>query len=310
MKHNIELSCYAGNLKSLKAALNNGADSVYVGGESFGKNTISDDFTKEDLIEGIKFAHENNKKVYVTINLLPHNKDFEEFKSFLLELDNLKVDALIVTEPGTLVLVKQVLPNMRVHVGNVANVYNYQTANFWHAQGVKRVVMSRELSINEMSDIRANTDLDLELEAFVHGPIIMSYSGRKLITSYLQSKGKNDYSTKKHYNLVEEKRQGQYCPVYEDNGGTIFFSSRDLCMIEYIDRLIKAGITTLTIEARMEDENYVEKVVSSYRKALDIFEENPFEYKYDKEDLDKLLNATHRKHTTGFYLADGTIDYN
>lgn len=302
--HNIELSCYAGNLDCLKAALNNGADSVYVGGESFGKNTLSDDFTKEDLIDGIKFAHQNNKKVYVTINLMPHNKDFEEFKSFLLELDELKVDALIVSEPGTLILVKQILPDIRVHMGNIANVYNYETANFWFNQGVKRVVMSREISIDEMSDMRLKTDSNLELEAFIHGPIIMSYSGRKLISSYLESKGKNDYSTKKQYNLVEEKRQGQYCPVYEDNGGTIFFSSKDLCMLEYIDKIIKAGITTLTIEARMEDENYVSKVVSIYRKALDRFNENPCEYKCDVEELDELLNATHRKHSTGFYLPE------
>lgn len=304
----VELSCYAGNLKCLKAALNSGADSVYIGGESFGRDTMSNDFSKEDLIEGIKFAHENNKKVYLTINLLPHNKDFEGLEEFLNELAELKVDALIVSEPGTLITVKQILPNMKIHLGNVANVYNYETANFWHNQGADRVVISRELSIKEMETMRLKTPEDLELEAFVHGPMIMSYSGRKLITSYLESKGKDDYSSKKRYNLTEEKRKGQYCPVYEDDGGTIFFASRDLCMIEYLDRIIRAGITTLTIEARMEDENYIEKVVSVYRKAIDDFYQNNFEYKCSEDMLETLKNATYRKHTTGFYL-DGTINY-
>ena len=233
--HKIELICYAGSLACLKAALNSGADSVYVGGESFGRDTLSQEFSREDLIEGIKFAHENNKKVYVTINLLPHNKDFDKFKEFLNDLNEMKVDAVIVSEPGTLITVKQLLPEMKIHLGNVSNVYNYETANFWHNQGADRVVISRELSIKEIEMMRLKTPESLELEAYVHGPIVMSYSGRKLITSYLESKGKDDYSSKKRYNLAEEKRQVQYCPVYEDEAGTIFFASRDLCMIEYVD---------------------------------------------------------------------------
>ncbi len=302
--HKVELTCYAGNLKCLKEAIASGADSVYVGGESFGRDTLSDDFSREDLIEGIKFTHDNNKKIYLTINLLPHNKDFDGFKEFLMELDRLKVDALIVSEPGTLVMVKQILPNIKVHLGNVSNVYNYETANFWYNQGVNRVVISRELSIKEMETMRLKTPDTLELEAFVHGPIIMSYSGRKLITSYLESKGKDDYSPKKRYNLTEEKRKGQYCPVYEDDGGTIFFASRDLCTIEYLDRIIKSGVNTLTIEARMEDENYVREVVSVYREAIDDFYQNNFEYKCSEDMLERLKKATHRKHTTGFYLEE------
>ena len=148
--HKMELTCYAGSLECLKAALESGADSVYVGGESFGRDTLSDDFSREDLIEGIKFAHENNKKVYVTINLLPHNKDFKEFEAYLKTLDELNVDAVIVSEAGTLITVKQILPEMKIHLSNVSNVYNYETANFWHEQGVDRVVISRELSIKEM----------------------------------------------------------------------------------------------------------------------------------------------------------------
>ncbi len=306
--HKIELTCYAGSLTCLKAALESGADSVYVGGESFGRDTLSDEFSREDLIEGIKFAHENGKKIYVTINLLPHNKDFEDFKEYLIELNKLKVDAVIVSEPGTLITVKQILPDMKIHLSNVSNVYNYATANFWHQQGINRVVISRELSIKEMETMRLNTPEDLELEAYVHGPIIMSYSGRKLITSYLESKGKDDYSSKKRYNLTEEKRKGQYSPVYEDEAGTIFFASRDLCMIEYLDRFIRAGVSTLTIEARLNDENYVRDVAPVYRKAIDDFYQNNFEYNCSDDMLEKLKNATHRKHTTGFYL-DETIDY-
>lgn len=306
--HKIELICYAGSLACLKAALNSGADSVYVGGESFGRDTLSQEFSREDLIEGIKFAHENNKKVYVTINLLPHNKDFDKFKEFLNDLNEMKVDAVIVSEPGTLITVKQLLPEMKIHLGNVSNVYNYETANFWHNQGADRVVISRELSIKEIEMMRLKTPESLELEAYVHGPIVMSYSGRKLITSYLESKGKENYSSKKRYNLTEEKRQGQYCPVYEDEAGTIFFASRDLCMIEYVDKFIRAGVSTLTIEARLQDENYINTVVPIYRKAMDDFYNNNFEYNCSEDMLETLKNATTRKHTTGFYL-DETVDY-
>ena len=306
--HKIELICYAGSLACLKAALNSGADSVYVGGESFGRDTLSQEFSREDLIEGIKFAHENNKKVYVTINLLPHNKDFDKFKEFLNDLNEMKVDAVIVSEPGTLITVKQLLPEMKIHLGNVSNVYNYETANFWHNQGADRVVISRELSIKEIEMMRLKTPESLELEAYVHGPIVMSYSGRKLITSYLESKGKDDYSSKKRYNLAEEKRQGQYCPVYEDEAGTIFFASRDLCMIECVDKFIRAGVSTLTIEARLQDENYINTVVPIYRKAIDDFYNNNFEYNCSEDMLETLKNATTRKHTTGFYL-DETVDY-
>ena len=306
--HKIELICYAGSLACLKAALNSGADSVYVGGESFGRDTLSQEFSREDLIEGIKFAHENNKKVYVTINLLPHNKDFDKFKEFLNDLNEMKVDAVIVSEPGTLITVKQLLPEMKIHLGNVSNVYNYETANFWHNQGADRVVISRELSIKEIEMMRLKTPESLELEAYVHGPIVMSYSGRKLITSYLESKGKENYSSKKRYNLTEEKRQGQYCPVYEDEAGTIFLASRDLCMIEYVDKFIRAGVSTLTIEARLQDENYINTVVPIYRKAIDDFYNNNFEYNCSEDMLETLKNATTRKHTTGFYL-DETVDY-
>ena len=306
--HKIELICYAGSLACLKAALNSGADSVYVGGESFGRDTLSQEFSREDLIEGIKFAHENNKKIYVTINLLPHNKDFDKFKEFLNDLNEMKVDAVIVSEPGTLITVKQLLPEMKIHLGNVSNVYNYETANFWHNQGADRVVISRELSIKEIEMMRLKTPESLELEAYVHGPIVMSYSGRKLITSYLESKGKDDYSSKKRYNLTEEKRQGQYCPVYEDEAGTIFLASRDLCMIEYVDKFIRAGVSTLTIEARLQDENYINTVVPIYRKAIDDFYNNNFEYNCSEDMLETLKNATTRKHTTGFYL-DETVDY-
>ena len=306
--HKMELTCYAGSLECLKAALESGADSVYVGGESFGRDTLSDDFSREDLIEGIKFAHENNKKVYVTINLLPHNKDFKEFEAYLKTLDELNVDAVIVSEAGTLITVKQILPEMKIHLSNVSNVYNYETANFWHEQGVDRVVISRELSIKEMETMRLNTPESLELEAYVHGPVIMSYSGRKLITSYLESKGKDNYSSKKKYNLTEEKRQGQYSPVYEDEAGTIFFASRDLCMIEYIPELIKCGITSLRIDGKMKDDEYVATAVKAYRKAIDAFYSDPNSWEFNPiwlEDLNKLNN---RNLTSGFYLDNPNKD--
>ena len=304
----VELSSFAKDLDSLKRALESGADSVYIGGETFGMNTMSQKFSIKDLQEGIEFAHERNKKVYVIISLLPHNNDFVKLEEYLLKLNEIKVDALILCEPGTLEIVRRVLPDMKIHMGSQTNIYNYETARFYYDLGVRRVVLAKELGLKDIIDIRKNVPLDLEIEAFVHGGMVMSYSGRRLLSNYMSSKGTKEYDKEKHYNLVEEKRPGQYCPIYEDEGGTFFYASKDLCMIEYVDKFIRAGVSTLTIEARLQDENYINTVVPIYRKAIDDFYNNNFEYNCSEDMLETLKNATTRKHTTGFYL-DETVDY-
>ena len=305
---NLELSSFAKDLQGLKGALESGADSVYIGGQTFGMDTISHKFSMEDLQEGINFAHERNKKVYVTISLLPHNNDFVKLEEYLLKLNELKVDGLIICEPGTLEIVRKVIPNMKIHMGMQANIYNYETAKFYYDLGVKRVVIAKELSLKDIIDIRKNAPLDLEIEAFVHGSMVMSYSGRKLLSNYMTSKGVGKYEEEKHYNLVEEKRPGQYCPIYEDEGGTIFYASKDLCMIEFIPELIKSGVTTLSIEGNMKSNEYTEKVIKVYRKAIDEFIKNTDSWEFDKNWLEELQNIDHRDLTTGFYLEEN-IDY-
>ena len=305
---NLELSSFTKDLEGLKIALESGADSVHIGGQTFGMDTISHKFSMEDLRDGIDFAHKRNKKVYVTISLLPHNNDFLKLEEYLLKLEEINVDALILCEPGTLEIVRKVLPNMKVHMGIQTNIYNYETAKFYYDLGVKRVVMAKELSLNDIIDIRKNTPLDLEIEAFVHGPMVMSYSGRRLLSNYLTSRDADEYDNEKNYNLVEEKRPDEYCPIYEDEGGTIFYASKDLCMIEFIPELIKSGITTLSIEGNTKSNEYTEKVVKIYRKAIDEFVKNPDNWTFDKTWLNELQNVDHRDLTTGFYLEEN-IDY-
>lgn len=305
---NLELSSFAKDLAGLKVALESGADSVYIGGQTFGMDTISNKFSMEELEEGIKFAHERNKKVYVTISLLPHNNDFVKLEEYLLKLNDIKVDGLILCEPGTLEIVRKVTPNMKVHMGIQANIYNYETARFYYDLGVKRVVIAKELALKDIIEIRKNAPLDLEIEAFVHGSMVMSYSGRRLLSNYMTSKESGKYDEEKHYNLVEEKRPGQYCPIYEDEGGTIFYGAKDLCMIEFIPELIKSGVTTLTIEGHLKSNEYTEKVIKIYRKAIDEFINNPDNWQFDKNWLEELKNIDHRDLTTGFYLEEN-IDY-
>lgn len=305
---NLELSSFAKNLEGLKIAIESGADAVYIGGQTFGMNTISHRFSMEELQEGINFAHERNKKVYVTISLLPHNNDFDKLEEYLLKLNEMKVDALILCEPGTLEIVRKVIPNMKVHMGRQANIYNYETAKFYYDLGVKRVVIAKELALKDIIEIRKNSPLDLEIEAFIHGSMVMSYSGRKLLSNYMTSKNVGEYDEEKHYNLVEEKRPGQYCPIYEDEGGTIFYAAKDLCMIEFIPELIKSGVTTLSIEGNMKSNEYTEKVIKIYRKAIDEFIKNPDDWKFNQSWLDELKNIDNRDLTTGFYLEEN-IDY-
>lgn len=305
---NLELSSFAKDLKGLKRVLENGADSVYIGGQTFGMDTISHKFSMEDLKEGINFAHERNKKVYVTISLLPHNNDFVKLEEYLLKLQEIKVDALILCEPGTLEIVRKVIPDMKVHMGIQANIYNYETARFYYDLGVKRVVIAKELALKDIIEIRKNAPLDLEIEAFIHGSMVMSYSGRRLLSNYMTSRNAGSYDSEKHYNLVEEKRSGQYCPIYEDEGGTIFYAAKDLCMIEFIPQLIKSGVTTLSIEGHMKSNEYTEKVIKVYRKAIDEFIKNPDSWEFNTSWLEELQSIDYRDLTTGFYLEEN-IDY-
>lgn len=307
--HKIELLSSAKDLNNLKIALESGADAVYIGGDSFGIDAIAKNFSKEDLENGINFAHEKGKKVYIAVNVMPHNEDFDKLQEYLLNLEKLKVDGIIVSDPGVLAIVKETIPKVRVHMGQQANVTNYNSANFWYNQGIKRIIVTSELSFDEINTIRAKTPLDLEIEAFVHGPICISYSGRRLISSYLNGKDNVEYEKdKKRYNLLEEKRQGEYYPIYEDEKGTFFFNSKDLCMLKFIPEFIKSGVTSLKIDGRLQSDEYLETVIKVYREALDEFYKNPNEYEFDSKWLEKIQSKSHRPLTNGFYTGESMPD--
>lgn len=302
----IELLAPAGDLEKLKMAIIYGADAVYIGGSQLGLRTASKNFTNEEMEEGIAFAHARNKRVYVTVNIIAHNKDFEGIKEYLKDLEDLGVDALIIADPGILTIAKEVIPDMELHLSTQANNTNSYSARFWHSQGVKRIVVARELSLEEIRDIVDTTPDTLEIEAFVHGAMCMSYSGRCLISNYMTGRDANHGECAQpcrwNYALVESTRPGEYYPIDQDENGTYFFNSKDLCMIEYIPQLIEAGIKSFKIEGRVKTPFYVATVVRAYRMAINSYYENPKEYKFKPEWFAELTKASYRDYTTGFFF--------
>lgn len=301
----IELLSSAKNLNSLKIALKSGADAVYIGGDSFGIDAIAKNFSLEELQQGIEFAHNINKKVYVAVNVMPHNDDFNSLKDYLLNLEKFKIDGIIVTDPGVLTIAKETIPSVKIHMGQQANVTNFNSANFWYEQGVRRIIITSELSFQEINTIRAKTPLDMEIEAIAHGPICISYSGRRLLSSYLNGKENADYKEGSiKYSLLEEKRPGEYYPVFEDEKGTFLFNSKDLCMLKYIPEFIKSGVNSLRIDSRLQDDKYLENVIKVYREAIDEFYKNPNEWKLNPDWLLRVKQQSHRPLTYGFYTGE------
>jgi len=302
----VELLAPAGDLEKLKVALLYGADAVYIGGQTFGLRASARNFTIEDMKTGIAFAHDLGKKVYVTLNIIPHNNDLVELPNYLEELKDLGIDALILSDPGTLSCVKEHLPEMEIHLSTQANTTNYMSAGFWYKQGIKRIILARELSFVEIGEIVKNTPEELEFESFVHGAMCISYSGRCLLSNYMSgrdaNKGECAHPCRWKYHLVEEKRPGEYMPVVEDENGTYFFNSKDLCMIQFIPELIQSGLHSFKIEGRMKSVYYVAAIVRSYRKAIDSYYELGDRYQFKAEWLEDIKKASHREFTTGFYL--------
>lgn len=302
----VELLAPAGNLEKLKMAILFGADAVYIGGQRFGLRASADNFSLEDMKEGLAFAHERDCKVYVTVNIIPHNEDLVGLPEYIEELDSLGVDAVIVSDPGIFTIVRKAAPDMEIHISTQANNTNYMSAKFWHDLGAKRIVVARELSFDEIKEMTAMTPSELDIEAFIHGAMCISYSGRCLLSNYMtgrdSNKGACSHPCRWKYSLVEEKRPGEYYPVYEDEKGTYIFNSKDLCMIEYIPQLIESGIFSFKIEGRMKSSFYVATVVSAYRKAIDAYMADPENYRFDPEWLSELSKASHREYTTGFYF--------
>lgn len=302
-----ELLIPASNLEVLKTAVLFGADAVYIGGEAFGLRAKAKNFNKEDMIQGIAFAHDHGVKVYVTANILAHNYDLEGAKKYFQELKEIKPDALIIADPGMFALAKEVCPEMELHISTQANNTNYLTYKFWYDQGAKRVVSARELSLREIKEIREQIPEDMEIESFVHGAMCMAYSGRCLISNYMTGRDANHgactHACRWKYSVVEESRPGEYYPVYENERGTYIFNSRDLCMIEYIPELLQAGIDSLKIEGRMKTALYVATVARTYRKAIDDYLESEEKYRANMEWYKQEIGkCTYRQFTTGFYF--------
>lgn len=304
--NNIELLAPAGSLTKLKYAIEYGADAVYIGGEEFSLRVASQNFTLEEIKTGIDYAHERGKKVYITANIIPHNDDLKDFPDFVREVASLGADAIIVSDLGMFSIVKEVAPDLDIHISTQANNTNYESAKMWYKLGAKRVILARDLSFKEIGEIRNNIPSDAELECFVHGAMCVSYSGRCLLSNYLThrdaNKGACSHPCRWKYYLMEEKRPGEYMPVFENDRGTFLYNSKDLCMVGYIPELIKAGINSFKIEGRVKNELYVATVVGAYRRAIDAYLESGDNFKLDPAILEDLEKVSHREYTTGFYF--------
>jgi U32 family peptidase len=301
----IELLAPAGNMEKLRMAIIYGADAVYIGGEKFGLRASAGNFNIEEIKEAVHFVHEQGKKLYVTVNIIPHNEDFIGLSEYLKDIEDAGVDAIIFSDPGVYLVAKESVPNMELHLSTQANNTNYRSAEFWHKQGVKRIVLARELSFEEIKETVEKSPEDLEFETFVHGAMCMSYSGRCLLSNYMvgrdANKGECAHPCRYKYYLVEERRPGQYMPIEEDERGAYIFNSKDLCMIEYIPELVDAGITSFKIEGRMKSAYYVASVVRAYRMAIDSYLADPLKYVFKQEWLEEFSKASHREFSTGFY---------
>ena len=302
-----ELLIPASSLEVLKVAVMFGADAVYIGGEAFGLRANAKNFSKEDMIEGIDFAHKHGVKVFVTANILAHNSDLEGVREYMQELKEIKPDALIIADPAIFTIAKEVCPEIEIHISTQANNTNYGTFKFWHGLGAKRVVTARELSLKEIKEIRDNIPEDLEIETFIHGAMCISYSGRCLLSSFMAgrdaNKGACTHPCRWKYAVMEESRPGEYMPVYENERGTYIFNSKDLCMIEHIPEMMESGIDSFKVEGRMKTALYVATVARTYRMAINDYKKSPDYYReripFYKSEIAK---CTYRQYTTGFFF--------
>ena len=301
-----ELLIPAGSLEVLKTAVYYGADAVYVGGEAFSLRAKARNFSMEDLKEGIEFAHQHGVKVYVTANILAHNQDLEEAAAYFQQLKEVKPDAVLISDPGLFLIAKEEIPEIPIHISTQANNVNYGTFLFWRSLGATRVVTGRELSLEEIRQIRAHIPEDMEIESFIHGAMCISYSGRCLLSNYLTGRDANQgactHPCRWKYALMEEKRPGEYFPVYENERGTFIFNSKDLCMIEHIPDMVEAGIDSFKIEGRMKAALYVAVVARTYRKAIDDYFTDPEQYRRNMDWYhQEIEKCTMRPFTTGFF---------
>lgn len=301
-----ELLAPAGNLEKLKIAIDFGADAVYMGGSKLNLRAFAGNFTNEEIEEGVKYCHDRGRKIYLVMNVFPRNFDFTGIEEYIKGIEKLGIDAIIVGDPGIIAIAREVAPNLDVHISTQANIVNWRSAKFWYDQGVKRIILAREMTFNEIRGFREHLPSECEIEAFVHGSMCMAYSGRCLISNYLigrdANKGTCANVCRYKYYLVEETRPNEFFPVLEDDKGTYIMNSKDLCMIKHIPELVQSGIDSFKIEGRMKSEFYVASVVKAYREAIDSYFENPEGYTFKQEWMDILLKVSHRPYHSGFYF--------
>lgn len=308
--HRVELLAPAGNLEKLKTAINFGADAVYLGGNKLNLRAAADNFTIEELKEGLEYAHSRGKKVHVTLNVIPHNDDLVGIEEYITELYEIGVDAVLIADPGIISIAREVAPNLEIHLSTQANNLNYKSALFWHNVGIKRVVAAREMSLEELKELRKELPESCEVEAFVHGAMCMGFSGKCFLSNYITGRDSNRGSCTQpcrfKYHLYEERVKGDFYKINESENAIYFMSSKDLCMIEHIPELIEAGIDSLKIEGRIKSSYYVASIVKAYREAIDKYIEDPKNYKYDPKWKVNIGKPSHRPYTTGFYFDEET----
>lgn len=301
----VELLAPAGDMERLKSAIKFGADAVYLAGNKFGLRANAKNFDIDEIKQAVDYAHKRNVKINITMNMVPHDEDMVGIDEYIRKLEEFGVDALIISDPGIFMIAKEIVKNTKLHISTQASVTNSATINFWYKQGAKRVILARELSLEEIKKIRSEVPKDLELESFVHGAMCISYSGRCLLSNYMTGRDANRgdcaQACRWKYNLTEEKRPGEYYPIYEDEKGTYIFNSKDLCMLGEIDKLMDLGIDSFKIEGRMKTSYYVATVIRSYRQAIDAY----YRGEYNKDIIEKYMNeiekASHRHFTKGFF---------
>lgn len=316
MNTKVELLAPAGDMEKLQTALHFGADAVYFAGKNYGLRAMSSNFTEDEMVDAIKLVHSHNKKAYVTLNVYARNNDFEGLGDYVKYLQDIGVDAVIVSDLGVFDTVKKHAPKLEIHISTQSNTTNKYSAGFYKTLGASRVVLARELSIDEIKEIK-NHNKDLELECFVHGAMCISYSGRCLLSNYLTGRDSNHgecvQACRWKYFITEESRLNEPMEIQEDEKGAYILNSKDMCLIEYIDQIIEAGVNSLKVEGRMKSPYYVATVINAYRRAIDAYysaKENKKEFKVQEELLNELTKASHRAYTTGFMFKDGKIRQN
>lgn len=303
-----ELLSPAGNMEKLRAALRFGADAVYLAGKGFGMRSAADNFTNEELAEAVALAHAHGKKIYLTVNTMPHGGEYEALRAYLTHVGTLGFDAMIVTDLGVLATVRELLPDMEIHVSTQSSIVSPAAARAWAALGAKRLVLARELTLDEVRAIREALDDDVELEAFVHGSMCVSYSGRCMLSNHFTGRDANRGACTQpcrwNYTIVEEKRPDERLPVIENENGTFIMSSKDMCMLRHIPELIKARVRSFKIEGRMKSAYYTAVITNAYRMAIDAYLKDPDGYVFDEALYREVESVSHREYCTGYWFDD------